>query len=61
MKNDFAKIIFHPQEPPAALPAAKRTFFLLEVENFQFSPSLNFNEKVIPRHLLKNQIVFELL
>jgi hypothetical protein len=24
MKNDFAKIIFHPQEPPPALPQATR-------------------------------------
>jgi hypothetical protein len=49
MKNDFAKIIFHPQEPHPRC-RRQRALFLLEVENLQFSPSLK------PKKLLLHSI-----
>ena len=45
MKNDFAKIIFHPQEPQPALPQATRIVFIGGRKFAIFS-------------LLKNQINF---
>jgi hypothetical protein len=46
MKNDFAKIIFHPQEPHPRC-RRQRALFLLEVESLQFSPSLKTKETFV--------------
>ena len=60
MKNDFAKIIFHPQEPSPALPQATRTFFI-GGRKFAIFSLLISQKKIVIRYLVVSQVNYDKL